>query len=415
MRVNSSKYDTYSYDPTDAVTGVKYEATATAGTGATRTVSYAYDSVGNRQNMNVVGTGSSLLPVTAAGSTNYAPASATNQYFTAGPQNFGYDGNGNLSSKTGSTAWTYTYDAQNRLITAQSTTNSVSFTYDTRNRQVSRTVNGVTTYFVWDAWSLLEERDATGQLTQHYTHGAGTDELIAKTDSLRTVYYHHDGLGSTTALSDTTGTLVETYRYDVCGAVAIYNPVTHLALASSQFSNRFLYTGREWMAEAGLYDYRNRVYSVELGRFLQHDPIRFWAGDINLYRYVGNEPINLLDQDGLAPQGGGGRHESGVGTTDGDTTADEKKRGERNKQKRGNQTSPTPKPAPEPEKPNPLHPQDVNGEQHGEITPPKDWCPAPNPRKLPLQQSQKQLEQVAEGGVVLAILAAIGGFLFATP
>jgi uncharacterized protein RhaS with RHS repeats len=53
------------------------------------------------------------------------------------------------------------------------------------------------------------------------------------------------------------------------------------------------------LKEANLYDYRNRVYSAELGRFLQSDPIRFDAGDGNLYRYVGNNPINLIDPDGL--------------------------------------------------------------------------------------------------------------------
>jgi len=60
-----------------------------------------------------------------------------------------------------------------------------------------------------------------------------------------------------------------------------------------------MFTGREWIAEVGLYDYRNRVYSVELGRFLQTDPIRFDAGDVNIYRYVGNGVTRLKDPYGL--------------------------------------------------------------------------------------------------------------------
>jgi len=60
-----------------------------------------------------------------------------------------------------------------------------------------------------------------------------------------------------------------------------------------------MFTGREWIAEAGLYDYRNRVYSADLGRFIQTDPIRFDAGDVNLYRYVGNNPVNAVDPLGL--------------------------------------------------------------------------------------------------------------------
>ena len=52
----------------------------------------------------------------------------------------------------------------------------------------------------------------------------------------------------------------------------------------------------------GIYDYRNRVYSPDLGRFLQTDPIRFDAGDGNIYRYVFNTPVNWVDPLGL--QGG---------------------------------------------------------------------------------------------------------------
>jgi RHS repeat-associated protein len=65
------------------------------------------------------------------------------------------------------------------------------------------------------------------------------------------------------------------------------------------YANRFLYTGREFLKEANLYDYRNRVYSAELGRFLQTDPIRFDAGDRNLYRYVANGSVNFKDPLGL--------------------------------------------------------------------------------------------------------------------
>jgi RHS repeat-associated protein len=69
--------------------------------------------------------------------------------------------------------------------------------------------------------------------------------------------------------------------------------------SADPYANRFLYTGREFLKEANLYDYRNRVYSAELGRFLQSDPIRFDAGDGNLYRYVENDPVNWTDALGL--------------------------------------------------------------------------------------------------------------------
>jgi RHS repeat-associated protein len=70
--------------------------------------------------------------------------------------------------------------------------------------------------------------------------------------------------------------------------------------SADPYANRFLYTGREFLKEANLYDYRNRVYSAELGRFLQTDPIRLDAGDVNLYRYVGNNSVNISDPSGLS-------------------------------------------------------------------------------------------------------------------
>jgi RHS repeat-associated protein len=69
--------------------------------------------------------------------------------------------------------------------------------------------------------------------------------------------------------------------------------------SADPYANRFLYTGREFLKEANIYDYHNRVYSAELGRFLQTDPIRFDAGEGNLYRYVANNSINTIDPNGL--------------------------------------------------------------------------------------------------------------------
>jgi RHS repeat-associated protein len=136
---------------------------------------------------------------------------------------------------------------------------------------------------------------------------AGRDErerasqLLVKTTTSGSVYYHHDGLGSTVALTDAAGAKIESYTYDVFGTVSIFD-AAGFQQSSSTAGNRFLFTGREWITELGLYDYRNRVYSAELGRFLQTDPIQFDAGDGNLYRYVANDTINDNDPDGL--QGG---------------------------------------------------------------------------------------------------------------
>src|SRR5256885_8049196 len=73
----------------------------------------------------------------------------------------------------------------------------------------------------------------------------------------------------------------------------------------SPYGNRFLFTGREWLADLRLYDFRNRLYQPELGRFMQPDPKEFAAGDYNLYGYCQNDPVNKTDPFGLVPPGDG--------------------------------------------------------------------------------------------------------------
>jgi len=99
-------------------------------------------------------------------------------------------------------------------------------------------------------------------------------------------YNHQDGLGSIVALSSSTGAVGDKYTYGVYGETA------------NLTGNTFRYSGRRLDAETGLYYYRARYYSPKIGRFLQNDPIGY-TGGINLYAYVGNDPLNLTDPSGL--------------------------------------------------------------------------------------------------------------------
>jgi RHS repeat-associated protein len=179
---------------------------------------------------------------------------------------------------------------------------TTEFTYDSRNRVVRRTSGNGTLNLTYSGWHLIEERNASGTLEQVYVHGAGIDEILVKITPTGPAYYHHDGLGSTIALTGENGELLESYRYDAFGAASVYDSSAS-ALPASPRGNRFLFTGREWLGQAGIYDYRNRVYSAQIGRFLQTDPIRFSAGDVNIYRYCENDPVNLWDPYGLMNEG----------------------------------------------------------------------------------------------------------------
>ena len=102
-------------------------------------------------------------------------------------------------------------------------------------------------------------------------------------------YVHADGLGSITSLTDTNGTIVQTYTYDSFGNITQAGSITQ----------PFTYTGREYDSETGMYFYRARYYDPKVGRFVTKDPIGFDGGDVNLYNYVGGSPINHTDPYGL--------------------------------------------------------------------------------------------------------------------
>jgi RHS repeat-associated protein len=106
-----------------------------------------------------------------------------------------------------------------------------------------------------------------------------------------TSYYHNDGLGSITSLSNSAGSLANTYTYDSFGK---------LTASSGSLVNPFRFTARDFDTETNLQFSRNRYFDPSAGRFLREDPARF-TGGINFYRYVSNNPINLVDPLGLWP------------------------------------------------------------------------------------------------------------------
>ena len=69
-------------------------------------------------------------------------------------------------------------------------------------------------------------------------------------------------------------------------------------IPGGSYTQRFQYTGQAWLPELGMAYYKARIYSLTLGRFMQPDPIGYRAG-LNLYNYVGGNPVNLTDPTGL--------------------------------------------------------------------------------------------------------------------
>jgi RHS repeat-associated protein len=227
------------------------------------------------------------------------------------------EGNVVEKSKAGD-VWSYSYDLENRLIAARHATTptaapvvTVTYGVDASGNPVSRvsydTNGGVvsTRYYGLDGWDTAKPTPAGTETfdvwvqfdspdhpyyVREWLYGPGFNDPVAtfNSDGSQYYWYQADRLGSIRVRTDMYGTPLATLTYDAFGQ-----------LVSGTLTDPFGFQGMFYDADSQTYQDRARMYDPAIGRFYSQDPLRFAAGDVNLYRYVGNSPTNATDPSGL--------------------------------------------------------------------------------------------------------------------
>ena len=184
----------------------------------------------------------------------------------------------------------FVYDCRNRLIKAGDT----EYSYDAENNRIAVTKDGVTTKYVVDSNCEYSQvlTATTDDSVITYIYGDG---LIGQEDEQDYVTYHYNQVGSTTALTDEKGSIIETYEYSPYGDI----------LDGDSSLTMFLYNGKYGVAsdDNGLYYMRARYYDISIKRFVNQDVVigRLDAtSSLNRYAYCEGNPVSYLDPFGFA-------------------------------------------------------------------------------------------------------------------
>ena len=269
----------YDYDDANRLTFLQHKDIT-----ANRTIArytYTLDGNGNRETAKVIAPVS--LVINSSVNIPYTYNEKKNRLVNAGGYGLTYDDEGQMTSMG---PIGLSYDYEHRLV---SVWNSI-YAYDGSGNRLRATHNGVQTRYIYDlSGNLLAEADVNNNIIAYYVHGLGL--LATITSDGQTFCYHFDASGNTIAVTDLSKVVRNAYAYESFG----------LVVEDKTFDQPFTFSGEFGVMQepSGLYYMRARYYDPETGRFISEDPIGFAGGDVNLFAYAGNNPVNRIDPFGL--------------------------------------------------------------------------------------------------------------------
>jgi RHS repeat-associated protein len=293
---NGSKTVDYTYDDLNRL--LSATASAVAAGQSTYTHSYSYDAIGNI-----------LTRTDAAGTYSYSGSGYANPHAvtSVGSVNYTYDNNGNMLTET--SGLSNTWDYGNRITQVVKTGVTSTYGYDHSGQRVKLANGTTTTYYP----SAFYNTDGVAAMKHITTPGGQEVATVKGTGGSAAVYYDHgDQLGSSSAITNSAGTLEELMDYFPYGNI-------RLDQKAGSYSEQRKYTGHEYDVDTGLSYMEARYYNPSIGRFLSQDPVYLAIGNndqiklltkteltdvlsdpqgLNSYSYARNNPLRYVDPDG---------------------------------------------------------------------------------------------------------------------